>query len=531
MIPVAFRTRRSAGRCAAASRSCRRAGQIAGIVAGADLLPRLREHLARGVDRERIVARLRELVDRGEIAKLHARHDSPPRPLLHCQGEARDSRGRRRWPCSPPSGRPSPARSSTTARRSPASACSGSTSAASRAAEIESALAAWSRRPVTIRAGGRSYHVPRGWLVSVDARATAARALSAGSPVALVVPLHEQVAPVLARAGGAGDVLREIARAERPAVSAAVTLHGTTVVVTPAQIGRQLDRGALLTSARRRREHDRRAVRRGSAGDPRSRCAQRRVDRARAARPSRSRSRSTARGSGRSRRTSSRTRCGSSRASIATRSRSTPSRSPGSCARASVAGSCARTTRSSPSPATASTSFRHDPVATSTRRGSQRPSRLPRTATASAQVELGAARPRPDDRRRERARDPPQARLVHDADGRVVVEPDPQRAPDGRLHRRHRDRARAETSRSTTSSASARPSAASSRARRSSARSSCRRSAAASARPRRRSSTTRSSSGCRSSRGRTTTSTSRTTRSAATRRCRGEGPTSSSATT
>ena len=69
--------------------------------------------------------------------------------------------------------------------------------------EIEAAVAAWAKRPVTIRAGGRSYHVPRGWLVSVDARATAARALATGSPVALVVPLHEQVAPVLARAGGA----------------------------------------------------------------------------------------------------------------------------------------------------------------------------------------------------------------------------------------------------------------------------------------------------------------------------------------
>jgi vancomycin resistance protein YoaR len=113
-------------------------------------------------------------------------------------------------------------------------------------AEIQSALDAWARRPVTIRAGGRSYHVPRGWLVSVDARATAARALSTGSPVALVVPVHEQVTPVLARAGGSADVLREIARAERPAVSASVTLHGTTVEVTHGQIGRVLDRAALL---------------------------------------------------------------------------------------------------------------------------------------------------------------------------------------------------------------------------------------------------------------------------------------------
>ena len=88
--------------------------------------------------------------------------------------------------------------------------------------------------------------MPRGWLVSVDARATAARALATGSPVALVVPLHEQVAPVLARAGGAADVLSEIARAEQPPVSAWVGLHGTDVVVTHAQIGRSLDRAALL---------------------------------------------------------------------------------------------------------------------------------------------------------------------------------------------------------------------------------------------------------------------------------------------
>ena len=112
--------------------------------------------------------------------------------------------------------------------------------------EIEAAVAAWAKRPVTIRAGGHSYHVPRGWLVAVNARATADRALDTGSPVALVVPQHEQVAPVLARAGGAADVLKEIARAERPAVSAWVGLHGTEVVVTHAQAGRVLDRDALL---------------------------------------------------------------------------------------------------------------------------------------------------------------------------------------------------------------------------------------------------------------------------------------------
>ena len=54
--------------------------------------------------------------------------------------------------------------------------------------QIEAAIRAWSARPVTIHAGGRSFHVPRGWLVSIDARATASRALAAGSPLSLVVP-------------------------------------------------------------------------------------------------------------------------------------------------------------------------------------------------------------------------------------------------------------------------------------------------------------------------------------------------------
>jgi vancomycin resistance protein YoaR len=112
--------------------------------------------------------------------------------------------------------------------------------------QIEAAIKAWSARPVTIRAGGRSFHVPRGWLVSVDARATAARALAAGTPLSLVVPSHEAVEPVLARAGDAGNVLEEIARAGTAPRSASVSLQGTRVVVTPARIGRQLDRAALL---------------------------------------------------------------------------------------------------------------------------------------------------------------------------------------------------------------------------------------------------------------------------------------------
>jgi vancomycin resistance protein YoaR len=112
--------------------------------------------------------------------------------------------------------------------------------------QIEAAIRAWAARPVTIRAGGRSFHVPRGWLVSVDAGATASRALAAGSPFSLVVPSHEAVQPVLARAGEAGNVLEEIGRAGTPPRSASVSLQGTHVVVTPARVGRRLDRTALL---------------------------------------------------------------------------------------------------------------------------------------------------------------------------------------------------------------------------------------------------------------------------------------------
>ena len=72
---------------------------------------------------------------------------------------------------------------------------------------------------------------------------------------------------------------------------------------------------------------------------------------------------------------------------------------------------------------------------------------------------------RPHDGGGEGARHPPEARLVHHADGRVVVEPNPQRPSDGRLHRRHRSSSPARSSRSTTSSGRARPSAGSSRGR------------------------------------------------------------------
>ncbi len=112
--------------------------------------------------------------------------------------------------------------------------------------EIRSAIRGWAAKPVTIRAGGHSYHVPRGWLVVVNAQATAKRALAAGSTVSLVVPERVDVSPVVARAGSAADVLQQIARAGRPAVSATVVVHGTRVSVTLAQIGRELDSASLV---------------------------------------------------------------------------------------------------------------------------------------------------------------------------------------------------------------------------------------------------------------------------------------------
>ncbi|HEX4525541.1 MAG TPA: VanW family protein [Gaiellaceae bacterium] len=113
-------------------------------------------------------------------------------------------------------------------------------------AQIERHLRAWSNRPVTIRAAGRSYHVRRGWLVTLDTSATATRVLDAGSWDALVFASRVDVAPVVTPAGDASNVLEEIARSNRAPVSATVSLHGTTVVTTPAETGLQLDRAALL---------------------------------------------------------------------------------------------------------------------------------------------------------------------------------------------------------------------------------------------------------------------------------------------
>jgi vancomycin resistance protein YoaR len=119
--------------------------------------------------------------------------------------------------------------------------------------EIVSAIGRWSSQRVTIHAGGHAFHVPRSWLVAVDAQATARTALDAGSVSSLVVSRRTDVAPVVKRASVAGNVLSEIARSGRAAVSATVRLEGWHAVMTPARVGLRLDRAALL---QRLIEHD-----------------------------------------------------------------------------------------------------------------------------------------------------------------------------------------------------------------------------------------------------------------------------------
>ena len=208
-------------------------------------------------------------------------------------------------------------------------------------------------------------------------------------------------------------------------------------------------------------------------------------------------------------------------------------RSRASCVRASGSGSSARTTLSS---SVDGGSRPRRPVAPRARPVD--PKQLAAAVTAAAHARArrpdhnsAAGRPDLTTAKARRSASAASSSRSRREMGVVVVEPDPQRPSDGRLHRRDGDPAGRRRSRSTTSSGRAPPSVASSRDRRSSARSCCRRSAAASARPRRRSSTTRSSSGCRSSSARTTTSISRTIRSGATRPSRGAGPTSGSRTT
>ena len=79
---------------------------------------------------------------------------------------------------------------------------------------------------MTIHAGGHAYHVPRGWLVAVDAQATATRALAAGLDVALVVAKRVDVAPVVGARASPATCSSEIARAGRAAVSATVRVDG-----------------------------------------------------------------------------------------------------------------------------------------------------------------------------------------------------------------------------------------------------------------------------------------------------------------
>jgi vancomycin resistance protein YoaR len=113
-------------------------------------------------------------------------------------------------------------------------------------AQIVQRLNAWARRPVTIRAAGRSYHVRRGWLVSLESAATAKRALAAGPWRSVVLSKHVDVAPVISISSDASNVLQEIAKSGRPAVSATLAVHGTQIVTTPARDGIRLDRAELL---------------------------------------------------------------------------------------------------------------------------------------------------------------------------------------------------------------------------------------------------------------------------------------------
>jgi vancomycin resistance protein YoaR len=113
-------------------------------------------------------------------------------------------------------------------------------------AEITKLVDDWDAHPVTIAVGARTYHVQRGWLVSVDAAKTAARALSAGSTVALVAPKRVDVKPALGRAVSASNVLAAIAMDNRAPVSATVRLRGTRVVMTLAHRGVRLDPDRLL---------------------------------------------------------------------------------------------------------------------------------------------------------------------------------------------------------------------------------------------------------------------------------------------
>ena len=112
-------------------------------------------------------------------------------------------------------------------------------------AQIETALRVWGDGRVTIHAAGRSYHVRRGWLVAIDAPATAKRALAAGS-------LRRSSRRTHRRGAGPRACRRraERARADRarrpPGPVGGRPLNGTHAVVTPGRYGRSLDHAALL---------------------------------------------------------------------------------------------------------------------------------------------------------------------------------------------------------------------------------------------------------------------------------------------
>ena len=72
ITPVAFSTRRSDGPPGGGQPVADARREIARLAARADLAPRLGEHRARGVDAERVVGRAGQLVDRRQIAQLHA---------------------------------------------------------------------------------------------------------------------------------------------------------------------------------------------------------------------------------------------------------------------------------------------------------------------------------------------------------------------------------------------------------------------------------------------------------------------------
>ncbi len=293
---------------------------------------------------------------------------------------------------------------------------------------------------MTIHGGGHTYHVPRGWLVAVDAQATATHVLAAGSMGSLVVAKRTDVAPVVKRAAVAGNVLAEIARAGRSAVPASVRVDGWQAVMTPARIGLRLDRTALL---QRLIERDRvieapfahvqptiktTAARSAAAtidallsapvaidyhGAHRGTLTRTQLAHALSVHPDGHRFAVSLDGDQLARLVRPRlgkwiVRAHNAQFVVAGKSRtrdavaSRPRRRPCAACRGGAAGD---------------------------RRRSRRAHRA-RPAAAG-----------PHDGGREGARHPAEARLVHDADGRVVVEPHPQRASDGRLHRRHDHRA------------------------------------------------------------------------------------------